>query len=105
MKKRSNKDRRKHIDPRYQDAAYPECIERRKGGDRRKVSYQDFPGHPNRKSIMFIGLVVTVFLICVFFTASFVLTKKCHYETVQKKTITFGYHQDHQESHKLVAIV
>jgi len=105
MERRSGKDRRKYIDPRYQNAAYPGFVERRKGGDKRKVSYQGLPGHPTRKLIMLIGVVVTVFLIYVFVIASFVLTKKCHDRTVQKKTITFGYHQDHQGSHALVAIV
>ncbi|UCD86739.1 MAG: hypothetical protein JSV01_02885 [Desulfobacterales bacterium] len=105
MERRGGKDRRKYIDPRYQNAAYRGFVERRKGGDRRKIRYQDLPGHPTRKLIMLLGVVVTVFLIYIFVIASFVLTKKCHYRTVQKKTITFGYHQDHQGNHVLVAIV
>jgi hypothetical protein len=99
MERRSGKDRRKYIDPRYQNAAYPDFFDRRKGGDRRKVSYQDLPGHPTRRLIMLIGVVVTVFLIYVFLIANYVLPKKCLYKTVRKKTITFGYHQDHRENH------
>ncbi len=60
MERRSGKDRRKYIDPRYRNAAYPDFFDRRKGGDRRKVSYQDFFGHPTRKVIILIGAVVAV---------------------------------------------
>ena len=90
MERRSGKDRRKYIDPRYQNAAYPEFVDTRKGGDRRKVSYQDLPGHPTRKFIILIGVVVAVLLVYLFLVASFVLTKKSAHETVRKKTITLG---------------
>jgi hypothetical protein len=99
MERRSGKDRRRYIDPRYQNAAYPEFVDIRKGGDRRKPGYQDLPGHPTRKFIVFIGVVVTVWLVYLFLVASFVLTKKSAHETVRKKTITLGCYQDHQRNH------
>lgn len=102
MERRSGKDRRKYIDPRYQNAAYPEFVDARKGSDRRKPGYQDFPEHPTRKLIMFIGVVVTVLLVYLFLVASFVLTKKSAYETVRKKTITLGCYQDYSRNHTQV---
>jgi hypothetical protein len=99
MENRSGKDRRKYIDRRYHNTACPEFVQRRKGGDRRKVSYQDLPGHPTRKFIIFSGVALTVFLICIFLIASYLLPKKCLYETVRKKTITLGYHEDHRDNH------
>jgi hypothetical protein len=98
MERRSGKDRRKHIDPRYQSAAYPEFIDRRIGRDRRRGSYQDLPGHPTRKRIILIGAVVALFLVYLFLLASFLLTKSPH-RSVRKKTITFAYHQDHEGNH------
>jgi hypothetical protein len=40
MEKRSGRERRKHIDPRYRNAAYPEFVNRR-DVDRRKPPYED----------------------------------------------------------------
>jgi len=94
MERRSSKDRRKHIDPRYQSAAYPGFVDRRSGGDRRKRSYLDLPGHPTRKWIIVMGVVVTLFVISLFFLTSLLLTEKCRDKTVPKKTVTFAYHQD-----------
>ena len=101
MERRSGKEQRQHIERRYQSAAYPEFVDTRKGGDRRKVSYQDLPGHPTRKFIILIG-VVAVLLIYLFLVASFVLTKKSAHETVRKKTITLGCYQDHPRNHTRV---
>jgi hypothetical protein len=77
MERRSGKDRRKHIDPRYQSAAYPEFVDRRSGVDGRKRSYHDLPGHPTRKLIIVMGVVVTLFIISLFFLTSLLLTEKC----------------------------
>jgi hypothetical protein len=102
MERRSGKDRRKFIDPRYENAAYPEFVDRRKRGDRRKVSYQDFFGHRTRKVIILIGAVVAVLLVYLFLVANFVLTKKSAHETVRKKTITLGCYHDHPKNHTQV---
>jgi hypothetical protein len=42
MEKRSGKERRKHIDPRYRNAAYPEFVDRREV-DRGKPPYEHIP--------------------------------------------------------------
>jgi hypothetical protein len=102
MERRSGKDRRKYIDPRYQNAAYPEFVDARKGGDRRNPGYQDLPGHPTRKCIILIGAVVAVLLVYLFLIANFVLSKKSAHETVRKKTITLGCYQDHPRNHTQV---
>jgi hypothetical protein len=94
MERRSGKDRRKHIDPRYQSAAYPEFVDRRSGVDGRKRSYHDLPGHPTRKLIIVMGVVVTLFIISLFFLTSLLLTEKYRDKIVPKKTVTFAYHQD-----------
>ncbi len=98
MERRSGKDRRKHIDPRYQSAAYPEFIDRRIGRDRRRGSYQDLPGHPTRKRIILIGAVVALFLVYLFLLASFLLTRTSH-GTVRKQTITFACYEDNTGNH------
>jgi hypothetical protein len=85
MERRSDKDRRKHIDPCYQSAAYPEFVDRRSGRDRRKRSYQDLPGHPTQKWIIVMGVVVTLSIISLFFLTSLLLTEKCRDKTVPKK--------------------
>ena len=105
MERRSGKDRRKYIDPCYKNAAYPEFVDRRKSGDRRKVSYQDYFGHPTRKVIILIGAVVAVLLVYLFLVANFVLTKKSAHETARKKTITLGCYQDHPRNHGPVTCV
>jgi hypothetical protein len=97
MEKRSGRERRKHIDPRYRNAAYPEFVDRREV-DRRKPPYEDIPPlikeHPVRKWKVLIGVLIAVFLICIFFFTNLILCRKCPYEPVRKRTITLGYHQD-----------
>ncbi|MBW1744654.1 MAG: hypothetical protein JRJ47_14695 [Deltaproteobacteria bacterium] len=87
MERRSGKDRRQYVDPRYQSSAYPGFVDRRKGGDRRKLDYQHMPGHPVRKWIFSIGVIVVVFLISLFFILSVALTQKSTHKTFRKKTI------------------
>ncbi len=98
MERRNGKEQRQHIDPRYRNAAYPEFVDRRIGRDKRRGGYQHLPGHPTRKRIILIGVVVALFLIYLFLLASFVLTKKSH-GTVRKKTITFACHEDNTGHH------
>lgn len=93
MERRSGKDRRQYVDPRYLSANHPEFVDRRKGGDRRKLDYQAMPGHPVRKWIISIGVLVAVFLICLFLIISVTLTQRSSHRPVRKRTITFGYHQ------------
>ncbi|MBN1842656.1 MAG: hypothetical protein JW883_10300 [Deltaproteobacteria bacterium] len=66
--RRSGKDRRKHIDPRYRNPAYPEFCDRRRG-ERRKPVYEDhrplIKEHPDRKWITLVGIVAAVFLMSV----------------------------------------
>jgi hypothetical protein len=75
MERRRGKEQRQHIDPRYQDAAHREFVNRRKKGDRRKLSYQDLPEHPTYKRIILIGAVIGISLICLFFITNLILTK------------------------------
>ena len=97
MERRSGKDRRKYTDPRYGSADFPEFVDRRKGG-RRELDYENLPGHPARKWVIFIGAVVVAFLIYLFLLASLNLTKNCRYKTA-RKTTTIDYHQDHRWNH------
>jgi len=97
MERRSGKERRKHIDPRYRNPAYPEFVDRRID-DRRKPPYEDIAPlikeHPVRKWKVLIGVLIALFLICVFFFTNLILSRTCPYETVRKRTITLGYQQD-----------
>jgi hypothetical protein len=99
MERRSGKDRRQYVDPRYQSADYPEFVDRRKDGDRRKLDYQHMPGHPVRKRILLIGVLVAIFLISLFLIISVTLTQRSSHRPIRKKTITFGYHQDDAGHH------
>ena len=101
MERRSGKDRRQFVDPRYQSAAHPEFLDRRKGGDRRKLDYQHMPGHPVRKRIMLLGTLAIVFLVALFFVLSVALSHKSTHRTVRKKTITFGHYQQGGEDRAL----
>ena len=93
MERRSNKDRRKHVDPRYKDPACPEFVDRRSGRDRRVGDYQHLPGHPNRKWIILIGIVVALCLVYFCLFTSFLLTKN-HRISILKKTVTLGHNED-----------
>ncbi|MBW1740742.1 MAG: hypothetical protein JRJ42_06335 [Deltaproteobacteria bacterium] len=95
--RRSGKERRKYIDPRYRSTAYPEFVDRRKG-DRRKPAYEDIPPlikeHPVRKRIILIGVVAAVFLLYIFLFTNLIVSHKTTEEPCQKHTITLGYYQD-----------
>jgi hypothetical protein len=93
MERRSGKDRRQYVDPRYGSSAYPQFVDRRKGKDRRKLDYRHMPGHPVRKWIVLIGILVVVYMVALFFLLSVALSPKSTHKTVRKKTITFGYYQ------------
>lgn len=95
--RRSGKDRREYIDPRYRNPAYPEFCDRRKG-ERRKPVYEDvqpfIKEHPIRKWIILIGIVAAFFLIYIFFFTNLIVNKKTPGEPVRKHTITIGYDKD-----------
>lgn len=95
--RRRGSDRRKHVDPRYGDGAYPEFVDRR-GGDRRKPVYEDVPAlireHPVRKWVLLIGVVIAALVLYLFLFSSILLNKKCKDEKVPKRTITIGRYQD-----------
>jgi hypothetical protein len=99
--RRSRKDRRTHLDPRYRNAVYPQFVDRRKI-DRRETPYEDSPRlireHPFRKWVVLIGVVIAAFLTYVFFFTCLIVSNKCPGERVRKRTITFGYYQDHSEN-------
>jgi hypothetical protein len=99
MERRSGKDRRQFTDPRFANQAYPEFVDRRKGGDRRRLDYQHIPGHPVRKWVVLIGGLVVVLLVALFFALSMSLRYKSTYKTVRRKTITLGQYQHDRESH------
>ncbi|MBW1743006.1 MAG: hypothetical protein JRJ47_06200 [Deltaproteobacteria bacterium] len=98
MERRSGEDRRQFVDPRYQSAAHAEFVDRRKGG---KLDYRHMPGHPVRKWIMLMGMLVVVFLVALFFILSVALSHKSTHKTFRKKTITFGHYQHEQENRAL----
>jgi len=95
--RRNGKDRRKHIDPRYRNPAYPEFVDRRRG-DRRKPIYEDSSPlakeHPTRKWIVLIGVIIAVFLAYAFFFTNLIVYRKCPDTRVRQRTITLGYYQD-----------
>jgi hypothetical protein len=94
--RRSGKDRRIRIDPRYRSAAYPEFVDRRKA-DRRILLYGGASSltreHPIPKWVFLIGAVVSIFLIYVFFFTCLIVRNKCPDTRARKRTITLGYYQ------------
>jgi hypothetical protein len=93
--RRSGKDRRTHVDPRYRSSSYPDFVDRREGV-RRHPEYGPVHGHPTRKWIILIGAVVAGFLIYIFFFTCFFVSNKCPDKSGPKRTITFGYYDDAQ---------
>lgn len=92
--RRTGKDRRQHIDPRYRNPVYPEFVDRRKA-QRRNPTYEEgdryLKEHPIRKWIVVIAILVAAFLTYVFFFTNFIVSKKCIEERPRKATITLGY--------------
>ena len=98
MERRNGKDRRKCNDPRYGNADFPEFVDRRKE-ERRQLDYENLPGHPARKWMIFIGAVVIALLIYLFLLTSLNLTRNCRYKTAPKTSIAIDYRQDHRWNH------
>jgi hypothetical protein len=71
--RRSGKNRRKYVDPRYRNPDYPEFCDRRKA-QRRKPIYEDcrpfLEEHPNRKWVAVVSIVAAIFLLYVFILTS-----------------------------------
>ena len=97
MERRSGKERRKHIDPRYRSVSHAGFVDRRKF-DRRKVAYQDMGAliseYPPVRWKVFIGILVAVFLICMCYLTHQMLSKKSLDRRGRKATITLGCHKN-----------
>jgi len=97
---RRGKDRRKHIDPRYRNPAYPEFVDRRQG-ERRKPVYEDprhlIREHPAGKWITRIGLVVALLLVYLLLFTNLIVSKKVAEGTDRKCTITLGCVESHSQ--------
>jgi hypothetical protein len=91
--RRTGKDRRTHVDPRYRNADYPHLVDRRKE-DRRHPEYGPVHGHPTRKWIIVIGAVVAVFLVYIFFFTCLIVSNQCPDKSGPRRTITFGHYDD-----------
>jgi hypothetical protein len=91
--RRSGKDRRKHVDPRYRNAFYPAFLDRRKG-ERRKPDYGQIDPliqeHPLRKWIVVIGVVAAVFMTYLFLFTNLIVGRKSWEERGRTQTITIG---------------
>ena len=91
--RRSGKDRRKYVDPRYRNCLYPAFLDRRKGKRRKPVYEQVHPlvqEHPLRKWIVVIGLLAAVFLTYLFFFTNFTVGRKSWEERGRTQTLTIG---------------
>jgi len=68
--RRRGKDRRKTIDPRYRNPAYPEFVDRRRG-DRRRPAEEGMDcvvtEHPDSQLVTTIGVLAGLFLLSLFF--------------------------------------
>jgi len=64
--RRKGKDRRRYIDPRYRNPAYPQFDDRRLG-ERRSPVYDEIEAivkeHPSRKWIAVLGIAVAAFVV------------------------------------------
>ena len=92
--RRSGRDRRRFIDPRYRNAAFPEYVDRRSGERRRPVYEEVHPfvkEHPFRRWIVIISVLVAAFLGYMFFFSSFMASRKGPEERRPKGTITLGH--------------
>ena len=71
--RRKRKDRRKTIDPRYRNPAYPNFVDRRKY-DRRKWDGDGVTcvvsEHPDSRLVMSIGIMTVIFVLSVFFLST-----------------------------------
>lgn len=92
--RRSGKDRRQCLDPRYRNCLYPAFLDRRKG-ERRKPVYDQLDPliqeHPLQKWIVVIGVVVAIFLTYLFLFTNFTVGRKSWEEKGRTQTITIGY--------------
>lgn len=91
--RRSGKDRRKYVDPRYRNCLYPTFLDRRKG-ERRKPEYDQIgpliQEHPLRKWIVVIGAVAAVFLTYLFLFTNLIVGRKSWEERSRTQTLTIG---------------
>lgn len=101
--RRSGKDRRRYVDPRYRNAAYVEFVDRRKG-ERRKLVYEPdcclIKEHPERKWITRLGIVVGLFLLYLLFLSNLIVSKSVGEGTQRRCTITIGCVERYGEDHR-----
>ncbi len=92
--RRSGKDRRKCIDPRYRNRLYSAFVDKREG-ERRKPDYEEVgplvQEHPLGKWIVVIGVLVMIFLTYLFLFTNFTVSKKLREERGRTRAITIGY--------------
>ncbi|MDY6838238.1 MAG: hypothetical protein SWH78_09715 [Thermodesulfobacteriota bacterium] len=102
--RRSGKDRRRHIDPRYRNAAYLGFIDRRKGQRRQPVYEDTYPlirEHPVRRWTTRIGAVVALLFVYLLLFTNVIVCKRVAEGTDRKCTITIGcgeYDGHHERS-------
>ena len=76
--RRKGKDRRKTIDPRYRNPAYPDFVDRRKR-DRRKLVCDAVnclvSEHPDSRLITTIGIVTAILLLSIFLLSTLHIDK------------------------------
>jgi hypothetical protein len=91
--RRTGKDRRQYVDPRYRNHLYPAFIDRRKG-ERRKPDYNQIQSliqeHPLRKWIIVLGVAVAIFLTYLFLFANLTVGRKTREERGRTQTLTIG---------------
>ncbi|MDY6954419.1 MAG: hypothetical protein SWE60_23185 [Thermodesulfobacteriota bacterium] len=96
--RRSGKDRRRHIDPRYRNAAYLGFVDRRKG-QRRQPAYEETSSlireHPVRRWTTRIGLVVALLFVYLLLFTNVIVCKRVAEGTDRKCTITIGCSESH----------
>jgi len=101
--RRSGKDRRKYIDPRYRNSAYLEFVERRNTERRQPVYEKMHPfvkEHPLRKWNIIISVLVCAFLVYMFFFSNFLAREKSLEEKPRKGSVILGLEgkQERQKS-------
>ncbi len=91
--RRSGRDRRKYLDPRYRNPAYPAFVDRRKGERREPVYDHVSPfvrEHPLKKWVVIVSILVAAFLTCLFFFVSFGARERGGQDRYPKGSIVLG---------------
>jgi len=100
--RRSGKDRRRHIDPRYRNPAYLGFVDRRRGQRRQPVYEETSPlirEHPARRWTTRVGVMVALLFVYLLLFTNVIVCKKVAEGTDRKCTVTIGcskYCGDHE---------